>query len=150
MESNGLDPRNWYAQLPALPQQSLQALEPVLKATTQGQAELSSLVTRRVRAWMEAPGRAAQCRTPQDFAAAQMQFVQAAYQDYATASRRVAEVWGPVWGGLMQLPRLDANAGWWSSTDLGRAAARDYIAVPETREQSAATDPRRPGERRAA
>lgn len=150
MENNGLDPKAWFAKLPAIPQQSMQALEPMVKAATQGQAEMASLFSRRMRAWMDVGAQGAACRSPQDLSSLQVRFMQSAFQDYVSASRGIAEAWAPVWGGLMQMSHFDAGAGWWGSTDLGRAAAaRDYIAVSEPQREPA-SDPRRPGERRAA
>ncbi len=113
------------------------AYDPLLKGVARTQLEMLGFLNRRAQAYMQIPARVAQCRTPQDLINAQVQFWQAAYQDYTESTGRVTNAMA-----ACSLPNLAAMV----SEDVRNA--RDYIAFPDTPEPS--TAPSRSRERKAA
>jgi hypothetical protein len=111
--------------------------EPVLKSLGRLNLEVVGLMTRRTSAWMEIPARASQCKTPQDFVREQMQFWQAAAQDYSEGVQRLTVAFG-----ALAPPGFPA----WSGKTV--APARDYITFAE--QKPAAADQPSKRERRAA
>jgi hypothetical protein len=71
------------------------------------------LLNRRAQAYLQAPARLAQCRSPQDVLNEQMEFWRTASAQYTESSRKLFDVW--------------AFAAPWSSTAPPAAASRDYI-----------------------
>jgi len=112
-----------------------QAYDPVLKGLARSQLEVMGFLNRRAQAYMEAPARLSQCRTPQDFMNLQVGFWRSAYQDYSESVGRVTQALS-----ALQLPQFGALAG------DDPQSAHDYIAFPETKDQ----DSRRSRERKAA
>ncbi|WP_072369210.1 phasin family protein [Hyphomicrobium sp. NDB2Meth4] len=112
------------------------AYDPLLKGVARTQLEMLGFLNRRAQAYMQIPARVAQCRTPQDLINAQVQFWQAAYQDYTESAGRVTNAMA-----ACSLPNLAAMV----SEDVRNA--RDYIAFPDTPEPAA---PSRSRERKAA
>jgi hypothetical protein len=112
-----------------------QAYDPFLKSIARTQLEVMGFLNRRAQAYMEAPARLQQCRTPQDFMNLQVGFWRSAYQDYSESLGRVTHALS-----ALQLPQLGAFTG----DDAQNA--HDYIAFPETKDQ----DSRRARERKAA
>lgn len=113
-----------------------QAYDPFLKGIARTQLELMGYLNRRTQACLEAPARLSQCRTPQDVMSLQAGFWRAAYQDYSESVGRVTNAMAS-----LAVPNLGAL----TSDDAQNA--HDYIAFPETKEQSG---PGRTRERKAA
>jgi hypothetical protein len=67
-------------------------VEPVARSVANANIEVAGLMTRRARALMDTSSRITQCKTPQEFADANMQYWQAAAKDYMDVSRRIATV----------------------------------------------------------
>lgn len=88
--------------LPMLPQlaETARRLEPVTQAATRAQLETLSLMARQARTAYELPARLAACRTPQDFASAQVQFWRAVATQQAEGVQRIAAAWGGLWAGV--------------------------------------------------
>jgi hypothetical protein len=101
-----------------------QAYDPFLKGIARSQLEVMGFLNRRTQACMEAPARLSQCRTPQDVMTLQAGFWQAAYQDYTESMGRVTSAMA------LAMPHLGGLA----SDDAQNA--HDYIAFPETKEQT--------------
>jgi hypothetical protein len=70
-----------------------QRMSAPLKASARCQLELLGLANRRTQAYMQAPTRFAQCRTPQDVLNEQMAFWRTAGEQYAETSRKVFDAW---------------------------------------------------------
>ncbi len=101
-----------------------QAYDPFLKGIARSQLEVMGFLNRRAQACMEAPARLSQCRTPQDLMNLQAGVWQSAYQDYAESMGRVTSAVA------LAMPQL----GSLGSDDAQNA--HDYIAFPETKEQT--------------
>ena len=112
--------------------------EPVLKGVGRWNLEVMGLMTRRASAWLEIPARASQCKTPQDLVGMQMQFWQAAAQDYSEGVQRLTVAFGA-------LAPPGFNAAWGGKTVT---PARDYITFAEQKPAATEQEPKR--ERRAA
>ena len=114
-----------------------QAYDPFMKGFARAQLELLGLMNRRAQAYLEVPTRLSRCRTPQDVVDEQMRFWRTAFEDYSDSVGRVRDTLAsfamPPFG--FQLPDDDAES------------ARDYITLPETKEQGGAGKAR---ERKAA
>lgn len=95
------------------------ATEPVMRTVAQTQCEAVGFAANRTRAWLDLPSTVSRCRTPQELAAAQMQFWQTASHEYMAFGQRVAQGW-----------QAQFAAG---QTALNAAAemARDRIELPE-------------------
>jgi len=102
-----------------------QAYDPFLKGIARTQLEVMGFLNRRTRAYMETPARLSQCRTPQDVMNLQVGFWRAAYQDYTESMGRVANAMAS-----LTVPNLGAL------TPDDAQNAHDYIAFPETKEQT--------------
>lgn len=113
-----------------------QAYDPFLKGLARTQLEMLGFFNRRAQAYMQIPARAAQCRTPQDLMNVQAQFWRSAYEDYTESVGRVTNALAAV--GLPNFAALSEEA---------LHNAHDYIAFPETKEQSGSNRAR---ERKAA
>lgn len=90
-----------------------QRMSAPLKAAARCQLEVLGLANRRTQAYMQAPTRFAQCRSPQDVLNEQMAFWRIAGEQYADSSRKIFDAW--------------AQAGLWSLPGGKPAAERDYI-----------------------
>jgi hypothetical protein len=112
--------------------------EPVMKAAGRVNLEMLTLATRRTRAWLELPARAAQCKSPQDLLREQLHFWQTAAFDYGEAARRAATAFGAL--------HPAALSGAWPGA--AKPPFRDYIKVPDTGQPRETPAP--PRERRAA
>jgi len=144
------------------------ALNPLISRIGRTNLEYGALVSRRARAYLEIPGRAAACRTPQDLVNAQLAFWQQSARDYGEASERtMAALLGtdaPQLGAPHDRPIQASQAGawpaltnpwaaWmqhWSQAFADRAQPRDYMTLPE---QAASRDGNRSnagGSRKAA
>ena len=66
--------------------------EPVAKSVANANIEVAGLMTRRARALIDTSSRITQCKTPQEFAEANMQYWQSAAKDYMDVSRRMVTV----------------------------------------------------------
>ncbi len=107
-------------------------VEPASKGLATAQSELMGLASRRTQAWLDLPKQFANCKAPQDFAQANIQFWQSAASDWTAASQRMMSVWGAA------MP-VSGN---------GFATPRDHVVLPEAtehRRSDAATT--RPGDR---
>lgn len=76
-----------------------------LKAAARAQLEVMGLANRRVQAYMTAPTKLAQCRSPQDLMNMQMAFWRTAFEQYTESGRKIAEAWGQA------LPLAEAYSG---------------------------------------
>lgn len=123
------------------------ATTPVLKAAARGHLELQGLANRRMQAWIEVPGKAMACRSPNDVVNAQTQFWQTAYRQYAESAKRIAEAWSPLMAAMM----LPGGSFWAQQTAKLDESARDLITFPESSPSTAAAAaPGKRQERRAA
>lgn len=95
------------------PHSMSQNMSAPFKAAARCQLEVMGLVNRRTQAYLQAPTRFAQCRSPQDVLNEQMAFWRTAAEQYTESSRKLFDAW--------------AFADPWSSTAQPAAAARDYI-----------------------
>ena len=121
-------------------EQVSKVMEPWYRASTASSAELSSLVGRRARAYVEWPSKLTQCRTTGDLVQAQTAFWRTCAEDYAQATRHFVETWSQVspWAAFM--PAMMMNAGWADRPDAGQPPReRDTMSVPKP------TVPERPG-----
>lgn len=115
---------------------SAQASAPIVKAAMRFNMELMSLTGRRMRAYLDLPSTLGRCRSPQDLAAEQMRFWQAAARDYTDSSRNAMEAWGALLS---------------SGANLANGAApmdRDFMDFSEGRDDDAPA--RKQASRRAA
>lgn len=115
---------------------SAQASAPMVKAAMRFNMELMNLTGRRMRAYFDLPSTLGRCRSPQDLAAEQMRFWQAAARDYSDSGRTAMEAWGTLLS---------------SGVNLGNGAApmdRDFMDFNETRDDEAPA--RKQASRRAA
>lgn len=119
----------------ALTEQLSQQMTAPLKAAARCQLEVLGLANRRTQAYMQAPTRLAQCRTPQDFMNEQMAFWRTAAEQYRESALRVGQAWGQA------LPWLPSGQGF---------AERDYIVFNGVSKDSGAHTPRQepPGAQR--
>jgi hypothetical protein len=92
----------------------------ILKGASCANLELMSLAGRRARAYLDIPNTLAQCRGPQDLLAAQSQFWQTLFEDYASCSRRLVQTLGSI--------EADAKAG---DTRMESARERDTLTFPD-------------------
>lgn len=120
-----------------------EAVDTAVKAVTRTQAEWTSLFGRRSRAWMDIPRQAAACRNPVEAVRAQMAFWQTAWHQYTETSQRIATAWTPLWNSVQAPPSSDREHEGWAVQNQA-PLPRDVMSLPE------ATEPLRPGERRAA
>mgnify|MGYP001189152870 CR=1 FL=1 len=100
------------------------AMEQMVRGMTRWQIETQSLMSRRAQAYLEIPGRLAQCRTPQELMQEQTHFWQTAFQQYSEASRRILGAWSL----SMQMP----SAG--METQKGQKPPqqqRDYVSFSD-------------------
>ncbi len=102
------------------------AMEQFMRGMARWQIETQSLMSRRAQAYLEVPGRVAQCRTPQDLMQEQAQFWQTAFQQYSEASRRIMTAWAQA----AQMPAEPNKAA-----DTG-ARERDYLSFSDNRAAS--------------
>lgn len=100
------------------------------------QIEMQGLMSRRAQAYLEIPGRLANCRSPQELANEQARFWQTAYQQYTECSQRMMNAWTQA---------LTPVGG---TSTAAEPRARDYLTFPEPRQQSA--PPASDGQRRVA
>jgi Phasin protein len=70
------------------------SIEPVTKNLATAQSEVTSFASRRTQAWLDLPKQFANCKAPQDFAQANMQFLQSAASDWTASSQRMMALWG--------------------------------------------------------
>jgi hypothetical protein len=66
-----------------------QICEPAIKAFACGSAELLSLASRRMQAYMELPMRLGSCRSPHELLAEQTRFAQTAWAQYTECTTRL-------------------------------------------------------------
>lgn len=118
-----------------------ETVDAALKAASRSQAEWTSLVGRRSRAWLDVPKQAAACRNPVEAVRAQMAFWQTAWHQYTEASQRMAAAWTPLWNSA--IPSIERDRDRWQVQNQS-LPPRDVMSLPE------AAEPVRPGERRAA
>jgi hypothetical protein len=123
-------------------------VDTVAKANAKLQAEATTLIARRSQAWLELPGRAAQCRSPQDVMQLQARFWQTYWQNYTDAGRSMSEALMPVWAPLLSgATQMQAHgSGNWLPWQIQSAPQRDVMDVRSPRETPADTQ----GSRRAA
>lgn len=97
------------------------SVEPLLNGIARYNLEAMGLASRRAQAWLETPGRLAQCRAPKDVFEAQSQFWQTAMHDYSEAAQRMTSV------------MADCAPAAWSAamTNSAGQPPRDYITFPE-------------------
>jgi hypothetical protein len=125
-------------------------VEPVARGVANCNIEVAGLMTRRARALIDTSSRITQCKTPQEFAEANMQYWQAAAKDYIDASRRIATVFTAqqtaelpkaaetaVSNPFLDNPMMQAWTAPWTAL-WGKAAKaaeaitpRDYITFPD-------------------
>lgn len=94
----------------------------MMRGFARWQLEVQGLMTRRAQAYMELPGRMAQCRTPQDFMSEQQRFWQICATQYSESTRQIMCAWAQIF----QLPE-PAMAG------RRDGDGHDYLSFPETR-----------------
>lgn len=122
--------------------------DPVLTACARNSAELMSLMSRRMQAYLQLPAQLCGCRSPQDCLAEEVRFAQTAWAQYVECGARMMSAAGcvaPQAAGAMEL--------WWSAMPLPGPAtlAKDHAVAhegaagtqhPEPAERSAKTPPR--------
>lgn len=96
------------------------AVEQMFRGMARWQIEAQQLMVRRAQAYLELPGRIAQCRSPQDLMKEQSDFWQTAFANYSEASRRIMAVW-------TQAARMPAAP----EQPAERPPQRDYLTFPE-------------------
>lgn len=132
-------------------------VEPVARSVANANIEVAGLMTRRARALIDTSSRIKQCKTPQEFAEANMQYWQSAAKDYMDVSRRIATVFTAQQPGqtetqtklpattalnpFLENPLLQAWTAPWTAqwtTMWGKAikateaiTPRDYITFPD-------------------
>jgi hypothetical protein len=121
---------------------STEAIDTAFKAATRTQAEWTSLVGRRSRAWLDVPKQAAACRNPAEAVRAQMAFWQTAWHQYTETSQRLVAAWTPVWTSALSAATAERDRD--RRQAQSQLPSRDFMSLPE------ASEPVRPGERRAA
>lgn len=76
------------------------AVQSAAKAITRSQLEVWALANRRARAALAFPSRLAECRRPEDFANAYLNFWKTAFTEYADTTHRVAGLMSPTAGAV--------------------------------------------------
>ena len=134
---------------------SAKSFSPIASRLASTNLEVVSLLSRRARAYLEVPARAAACRTPQDVVNAQMVFWQHAARHYNEAGMRVMSAWTgrilPTAASTASSPATASNstvpgtgmsnpwaanpwAAWmntWAGASAERQAPRDYITLQD-------------------
>ncbi len=98
---------------------STMAFDQVMRNVARCQLECQGLMSRRAQAYLELPGRVAECRTPQDLLQEQTRFWQMAFQQYAECSQKMMTSWAQV----MKLQAADGQGA--------KPPVRDYLNFPE-------------------
>ena len=80
-----------------------------LKAAARCQLEVFGLLNRRTQAYMQAPTRLAQCRTPQDVINEQMAFWRTAGEQYRESLIKFGEAWGHAFPALNAFPKVERD-----------------------------------------
>jgi len=124
--------------------------------------EVLSFFSRRARAYLEVPGRAAACQTPQDAVAAQMAFWREAANHYSEATTRIVSAWSgtsaPVANGSGALTAgipVSAVNPWslWMNAWMGptgQTKPRDYLMLQDKKSTAQGADKSPEGGRKAA
>lgn len=101
--------------MPAMPQ----GPDQLMRGFARWQLEVQGLMTRRAQAYLELPGRMAQCRTPQDLMQEQQRFWQSCFEQYAESSQRIMAAWTQ----MLQMPQMPGGEP--------QPRSRDYLSFPE-------------------
>lgn len=105
-----------------------QKMSAPLKAAAKCQLEVMGLANRRTQAYLQAPTRFAQCRSPQDVLNEQMAFWRVATEQYTETSRKLFDTW--------------VHADPWNQEPI--PATRDYINFNGTGSKDGGTHTTRP------
>lgn len=100
------------------------------KAAARAQLEVMGLANRRVQAYMRAPTTLAQCRSPQDFMNAQMQFWRTAFEQYSESGRKIADAWSHALPFAAPYPGVEAAETEHDYINFNGAGSKTSVRTP--------------------